>query len=210
MKSITVLTKSILSVALMTMFSFAFVSCYDDDPADDDWYDSYNWYNNAYDYTNWDGGNSSQLATEASVLCHPWSGTLVYYYYSNGKQQTAQMNVDILFDRYDSNSVNGRGQETDYDSEGNTQVLKFAWYIDPKTENIYIKYDTSGSIFYFDASRSDEYGFVLDSNSFSGYALGKNVDEALDFDLTRASLAKSSTRTASAVKSSLPMKLVKR
>jgi hypothetical protein len=208
MKRYSTITKSILSITLMAMFSLTFVSCYDDDP--DDWYSDYNWYNNAYDYDDWGGDNSNELAQEAAALCHPWSGTLVYYYVDNGKNASAQMNVDMLFDRYDSNSVNGRGQETDYDNSGNSQVLKFSWYIDPKTENIYIKYDTGGGIYYFDASRNDQYGFTLDSNVFSGYASGTNVNEALDFDLTRTSLAKGTRSAAKVLNSNIPFKLVKR
>lgn len=215
MKSISSFAKSMLSVTLMAMFSLTFVSCYQDDPWDDDWYDNYDWYGEAYDYNNWDGGNTNQLSAEAAVLCHPWSGTLVFTSVSDGKQQSTQMYVDILFDRYDNNSVNGRGQETDYDSQGNSQVLKFAWYIDPKTGDIFMKYDTSGSIYCFDASRTDQYGFSLDSNTFSGYAAGRNVNESLDFELTRASLAKGETRSAAAfakvkVNPSIPFKLVKR
>jgi hypothetical protein len=212
MKRITSFTKSIISITLMAMSSVALVSCYEDDPYYDDWYSSYDWYDNAYDYNNWDGNNTNDLASEASVLCHPWQGTLVYNYYENGQRKQAQMSVDMLFDRYDTNAVNGRGQETDYDNQGNSQVLKFAWYIDPKTENIYIKYDESGSIFYFDANRTDQYGFILNSNEFSGYAAGQNVDESLDFDLSRASLAKAnlSETTSKKAKSSIPFKLMKR
>src|SRR5574344_1977236 len=204
MKRNTSFAKSILSITLIAMSSMTLVSCYQDDPYYNDWY------NDSYDYNNWDGDNSSQLSTTATLLCHPWSGSLVYTYYdSNGQKQMAQMTTDILFDRYDANSVNGRGQETDYDDQGNSQVLKFSWYIDPKTNNIYMKYDSSGSIFYFDANRSDYYGFVLNSNAFSGYAAGTNIDESLDFDLTRASLAKGSVSSAK-IKASIPFKLIKR
>ena len=73
------------------------------------------------------------------------------------------MYADFEFDQYDSNSLNGRGRETDYapalddygnyiyDNDGNmvydSQELRFAWYIDPKTGDISIKYDNSGYLF---------------------------------------------------------------
>ncbi len=213
------LSKSILSIAMISAASLALVSCDTDDPYYDDWYGDYDWYDNSYDYNNWNGSNTDELAEEAATLCHPWTGTVVYRYYdNNGKQQAEKMYVDILFDRYDSKSVNGTGQETDSDGNGNTQTLKFTWYVDPKTENIYIKYTVSGYIYYFDANRTDEYGFQLNSNVFSGYAGGSNVDESLDFELTRASLsakqsagAKSTaTTTTKARNASVPIKFVKR
>src|SRR5574344_149987 len=202
-------SKSMISITLMAVFSLTFVSCYEDDPYYDDWYDNYNWYGNAYDYTNWDGDNSNELSAEAAALCHPWSGTLVYRYYENGVLQAAQMDVDLLFDRYDSNSVNGRGQETDY-ANNESQVLKFSWYIDPKTESIYIKYDTSSEIFCFDATQTGDNGFTLNSNNFTGYAGGTNVSKSIYVTLTRASLAKTALSSKAKTTSSIPYKLIKR
>jgi hypothetical protein len=183
---------SLASIALITLLTFSFTAC-DEDDDDWGWYDDYDWYTKPYDYTDWDGDNTSNLYSEAQCLRGFWTGTLVNYYEEDGQQKSAQMNVDIVFDQYDSNSLNGRGQETDYVGD-KSQVLKFAWYVDPKTGSIFMKYDDSGYIFYFDANRTDYYGFSLNSNAFSGYAQGQGNNEALDFNLTRTTLAKKMTR----------------
>lgn len=151
----------------------------------EDWYDDYDWYGDSFDY------GTSQLNAMAQTLRGHWTGTLRNYYYDDYGQWTyADMNVELEFDQYDSQSLNGRGREVDW--VGNeSQELRFSWYIDPRTGNINIRYDNSNYTFLLDASaNSDWSGFSLDSNAFSGVMEGQNNDELLVFDCTRTTLAK--------------------
>ena len=182
---------SFATILLIAAMPILFTSCDDDDwdyyDYYGDWYNNYNWYTDSFDF------GTSTLNAEAQCLRGHWTGTLINEYTADdGSREQAKMNADIEFDQYDSNSLNGRGREIDY--VGNeSQELRFAWYIDPRNGDIYIKYDKSGYEFRMDYNSKEE-GFYLDDNQFNGIANGQNNNEALAFDLTRTTLAKPSSR----------------
>lgn len=201
-------TLSAMMIALVA--SFVFTSC-DEDPwhhhdegwnyndYSQDWYDDYDWYNQSFNY------GTDNLTAEASALRGYWSGTIENRYVDdNNQQQAVQMNATFEFDQYNTSSLNGRGRETDvvyltddsgnpvYDSDGNQQTesqeLRFTWYIDPRTGDIYLKYDTSNMTY----AAAYQGGFRLDTQSgeFYGTFVGQNNSESIVFDLQRTTLAK--------------------
>jgi len=185
---------------LTVMMAFAampllFTSC-DDRPWDwdyydyyEDWYDDYDWYGDAFNY------GTDQLNQMAQMLRGYWEGTLRNVYTNDdGQREYADMNVLFQFDQYNSGSLNGRGSEIDYVGD-ESQELRFTWYIDPRTGDINIKYDNSGYTFVLDAhANSDDSGFSLTSDAFSGVMEGVNNDELVYFDCTRTTLAKPNTQ----------------
>lgn len=186
-----------LSLLFLMAVPVLFTSCDDEPPYDPydyysnyygDWYDSYDWYNNSFDY------GTDQLTAMAQCLRGHWAGTITNVYTDDdGQRKAVNMNVQFEFDQYDSSSLNGRGQEIDYVGD-ESQELRFTWYIDPRTGNINIKYDRSGSTFVLDAkNNTQDSGFSLDKNAFSGVMEGVNNDEMLYFDCTRTTLSSSNT-----------------
>lgn len=190
-------TKS-LSIALLLAASLTALTSCDDHPWDyrdyyGDWYDDYNWYDDSFNY-----GNST-LNAEAAALRGYWEGQIENRYYENGQLKAVAMKATFEFDQYNTNSLNGRGRETDYltytDDDGvertETNELRFAWYIDPRTGDICLKYDGSGMTY----SAAWEGGFSLDTqtNRFYGVFEGQNNQEQIVFDLTRTTLAKPNT-----------------
>ena len=211
-----------------------------------DWYDDYDWYGEPFDH------GKSDLVSMAQMLNGAWTGTLTNEYTDdNGQRVQTNMYVDFTFVQYDSNSNNGKGYETDYvprydkygnpvyDSNGNpiydeNQSLKFEWYIDPRTYNIYIKYNDSGYRYVLDSqANSDTSGFSLkwdkrkQCDVFSGVMEGVNNDEYVFFDCERVTSNRIGTKNNQAttvrkkmsfgngtstkrVKSDAPMKLRKR
>jgi len=87
----------------------------------------------------------------------------------------------------------GRGVENDV-SGTQSQELKFSWYIDSKTGDIYVTYDTSKNqyVITFGSTNIQSY---LDPKSFHGTMKGVNNDEYLDFDFSRYTYAKGYTPT---------------
>lgn len=189
-----------LTLLLLALSPLALTSCDEDPWYGDyygDWYDRYNWYDSPYDK----GDNT--LVRMSQMLSGVWTGSLTNEYTDNtGQRQSTNMYADFLFTQYSERSCNGRGTETDYapqydsngspllDSKGNqvykTQKLSFKWYIDPRTYNVYIEYDDSNYRFLLDINGNSEYsGFSLDSYNFSGVMEGVNNDEYVFFDLTR-------------------------
>lgn len=182
-----------MAMFAIAMLSMTMTSCDDDPWYDyrpnyynyyDSWYDSYDWYNESFT------SGTDQLTEEAQCLRGHWEGTMIAEYTNDqtGRREQSQFYADIEFDQYDSKSLNGRGRETDTAGE-DQQELRFAWYIEPRTGDIYIKYDGSGSIVRLDA-KSKDMGFSLDDNAFYGYMVGQNIDDVYYFDLTRYTLAK--------------------
>jgi hypothetical protein len=203
---------SYLAMMLLATLPLAFTSC-DDDPwngyDNSNWYDeydSYSWNNN---YNNeYDSHNNSLLA-EAQMLCGEWQGGMKYQYTaSDGTRQTAQFDADMMFYQYgtSNNSLSGNGVEIDKNGD-QSQTLKFVWYIDEKTMDIYIKYADSKNVYVMDANSSN-YGFHLgvengkNVDTFWGYMIGTNTDDVIYIDLERvnASNAKAMTRSAEAMK----------
>lgn len=177
----------------MALCTLSFVSCEEDPWFHDwdyydynqDWYDDYNWYNDPFDY------GTDDLKALAQTLRGHWEGMLRYYYIGeSGQYEIADMDVHFEFDQYDASSLNGRGRETDYVGD-ESQELRFAWYIDPRTADIYVRYDETGKTYKLDShANSDFSGFSLDQYAFSGVMEGYNNDEYLVFDCTRTTLAK--------------------
>ena len=95
--------------------------------------------------------------------------------------------ADFGFYQYNANSLNGNGVEMRYElrSDGsyddNTLMGKynFTWYIDPRTRNIYLRYD-SGERFVIYYSDID-----LDANIFDSTMRGLNIHEQDDLSLDR-------------------------
>lgn len=206
----------ILAVAAMAALPFALTSC-DDDPywdgPRDDWgwvdgYDNWGWdnnYNDQYDSDN------NELVQMAQTLCGEWDGTMTYSeVLSDGSRQTSEFRANMEFYQYGTsgNSLSGNGTEVDYVLDANnnvsdSQTLKFSWYIDEQTGNIYIRYRNSGTTFVLD-SGSTMYGFHLgaeqgyDVDTFFGYMIGTNTDDVIYIDLKRqntTSYAKASGKT---------------
>ena len=78
--------------------------------------------------------------------------------------------------------------------------LKFNWYIEEKTGDIYIKYLTQNkTTFVMDAS-AKEHGFWLEENKcFKGYMIGTNNKDMIYIDLSpvKNNEAKKATRATS-------------
>lgn len=176
-----------------------FTSC-DDDPYwyDDDepwWYDyddgGYGWNDNYYN----NGGNDndgSYAYNEAEVLQGEWDGTMVYTNGDNGQRSSFYANMTFV--RNNSDAIKGTGTEIDYTLDSNGKIdqqndpMKFNWYIDEQSGDIYIKYTNTDnkSTFVMDASAS-QHGFSLNENAgtFSGYMLGTNNNDMIYIELKR-------------------------
>ncbi len=196
--------KMLKMVALLAIVAMPFtLSSCDDGP---DWVpdDPYGWVNN-YDNWHWNNGydnqydsNNDQLVAMAQTLCGEWYGTMDYSEkLSDGSRQNSSFYADMMFYQYNnaSNSLSGNGTEIDYvyNADGtvaDTQTLKFSWYIDAQTGNIYVKY-ASGSTFVMDANATTQYGFHLGyeqgkaNDTFYGYMIGTNTDDLIYIDLER-------------------------
>ena len=195
-----------MAAAMIMAASALFTSC-DDDPWWDDhqpWYGEdvpwwYGYYNGGYNWNNdyYDnGGNNDNDGTsvydEAKVLQGEWEGTMVYTNGNNGQQNSFYANMTFV--RNNSNAIKGTGTEIDYTLNSSGKIaeqndpLKFNWYIDGQTGDIYIKYTNTKNkaVFVMDAS-SKQHGFYLDENAriFSGYMLGTNNNDMIYIDLKR-------------------------
>lgn len=206
---------TLVAAALLVAAPTLFTSC-DDDPWYDDGYynpwwsdyydDDYDWDDDYYD----NGGNADQgtsVYDEAEVLQGEWDGSMVYTNGDNGQKSSFYANMTFV--RNNSNAIKGTGTEIDYtlDSNGNVAEtngpLKFNWYIDEQTGDIYIKYLTQNmSTFVMDAS-AKQHGFSIKENAgiFSGYMLGTNNKDMIYIDLKRVqnNEAKKLTRAATTV-----------
>jgi hypothetical protein len=190
---------TLVAAALLVAAPALFTSC-DDDPYwyDDDepwWYDyddgGYGWNDNYYN----NGGNDNDGSTaydEAEVLQGEWDGTMVYTNGDNGQRSSFYANMTFV--RNNSNAIKGTGTEIDYtlDSNGNiaeqNDPLKFNWYIDEQTGDIYIKYtNTQNQATYVMDASAKQHGFQLDENSgtFGGYMLGTNNNDMIYIELKR-------------------------
>lgn len=174
----------LLAVVATTMI---YASC---DSGNDNWYDDT--YNNQN--TN-NSGNDNTLNILANTLRGHWEGKMLYEYTVNGIRKQATFDAQMEFDQYDATSISGRGVEVDI-SGTETQELKFSWYIDSKTGDIYVTYDDSKKQYVITFSSSDIQSY-LDTKSFHGTMKGVNNDEYLDFDFSRYTYAKGYTPTFS-------------
>ena len=115
---------------------------------------------------------------------------------------------------------NLRGREIDTAGD-EMQELRFAWYVDDPTGNIYIRYDNSGKTYVLDAASSTN-GFYLDTDFFNGFMIGVGIgnDDVLEFDFTRYTLSREAKVSAPSKKKSamrtlkkteeIPYRLLKR
>ena len=174
----------LLAVVATTMI---YASC---DSGNDNWYDDT--YNNQN--TN-NSGNDNTLNILANTLRGHWEGKMLYEYTVNGIRKQATFDAQMEFDQYDATSISGRGVEVDI-SGTETQELKFSWYIDSKTGDIYVTYDASKKLYVITFSSSDIQSY-LDTKSFHGTMKGVNNDEYLYFDFSRYTYAKGYTPTFS-------------
>lgn len=198
-------------LAAVTMV-FAMTSC-DEDPwhewdyydYSEDWYDDYNWYDDAFNY------GTEYLNQEAAALRGYWTGNTELHYYDHGVRKVTQMESLFEFDQYNPNSLNGRGRETDkapkldaygnyvYDNNGELvydyQELRFSWYIDPRSGDINIKYDDSGVVY---TAEFDDFSLNTQSGQFYGKFECDEYDEELRFNLLRTTLAKPNDNFADA------------
>ena len=170
-------------VATTTLFA----SC---DSGNDNWYND----NNNNQNTN-NNISDNTLNVLANTLRGHWEGKMIYEYTENGIRKQAAFDAQMEFDQYDATSISGRGVENDVSST-QSQELKFSWYIDSKTGDIYVTYDASKNqyVITFGSTNIQSY---LDSKSFHGTMKGVNNDEYLDFDFSRYSYAKGYTPTFS-------------
>lgn len=163
-----------------------FASC---DSGDDNWYNE----NNNQNTNNNTSSSDNTLNVLANTLRGHWDGKMVYEYTENGIRKQAAFDAQMEFDQYDATSISGRGVENDV-SGNQSQELKFSWYIDSKTGDIYVTYDTSKNQYVITFGNSNIQSY-LDSKSFHGTMKGVNNDEYLDFDFSRYTYAKGYTPT---------------
>ena len=198
--------KKIFYLASLLMLASApalFTSC-DDEPDywyNDyygDWYDDYDWYDKPFDY------GKDDLVTMAQTLNGSWTGTATNEYTNDaGQRERTSFYADFTFTQYTNKSNNGTGYETDYDDSGNEQTMRFKWYIDPRTYDIYIEYVNSGYQYRLNASgNSNTSGFYLGYDDqtrkdiFNGVMEGRNNDEYIFFDCERVTQRNAPARLA--------------
>lgn len=211
----------LMAAAIMIAVPTLFTSC-DDDP----WYwygDNEPWW---YDYDDgnwgWDdnyygqgGGqdDGSSVYDEAEILQGEWDGKMVYTNGDTGEQSNFYANMTFV--RNSRDAIKGTGTELDYtlDSNGNVdkmnESLKFDWYIEEKTGDIYIKYLTQ-TTFVMDAS-AKEHGFWLEENKcFQGYMIGTNNKDMIYIDLkpVKNNEAKKTTRATTGASRSFGSKII--
>ena len=204
----------LMAAAMMMAVPTLFTSC-DDDPwnwyGDNEpwWYDyddgNWGWNDDYYDHGG-DNNSGGSVYDEAEVLQGEWDGKMTYTNGDTGEQSSFYANMTFV--RNSSDAIKGTGTEIDYtlDSQGNVDKqnspLKFYWYLDEKTNDIYIKYLTQNkSTFVMDAS-AKEHGFWLEENkSFTGYMIGTNNKDMIYIDLlpVKNNEAKKATRAFSKI-----------
>lgn len=170
----------------LTMFMLALMPAMMTSCDTDDWYDDYDWFNDPYNE------GSDGLISMARTLNGTWTGNAKSDFKEDGQWYTAYFDVEFTFTQYTSKSCNGTGYETDYADNGDTNISRFKWYIDPRTGDINIEYINSGYRYVLDANgNSDTSGFFLGwsdkekQDLFNGVMEGINVDEHITFDCER-------------------------
>lgn len=188
---------NLLTVLAIAAVSLAVTSCYDSwrDRYYTYWDYDYGYHGRSWDYNRdsyYHPGNYSDYNEAydlADALRGEWEGFVTYQYTDDDNQKAqVEFGAKFRFDQFSGTgtSLSGTGVETDYDNEGNTQTLQFAWYVDEQTSDIYIRYTETGKTFVMDID-SENYGFFLDTGKgiFYGYAFGTNTTDMLFLDLQR-------------------------
>ena len=192
----------------ITAASFSFTSCDDDDY----WYDDYN--HGGWNQGDWNNGSNGSLnnylLSETQTLIGDWRGSVMLSELAEDGQSRNNYSFNAEMTFYQAgdkvNSLSGDGIEQDYIEEtGETQTLKFTWYID-KNSDIYIRYNDSGATYVMDAG-AKQYGFHLGQEDgkivdvFYGYMIGTGAakGDVMQIDLERydPSGARKKTRSAS-------------
>jgi len=182
-----------MPMLMAAMMAISFTSCDYDDYYDDDrgyWYDRYDNYawNNTYNYEY--NSRDQYLLDLVSTLVGEWAGQMDYEYTNEqGQRERVSFDTNMIFYQFGSNSLSGNGVEIDM-TENETQTLKFSWYIDEQTTDIYIKYQGSNKVFVMDAN-SNDYGYHLgvergkNVDTFHGYMIGTGAynDDVMHIDL---------------------------
>ena len=176
----------IIMLLVIVATTMIFASC---DSGDD------NWYNNNNQNSNNTSISDNTLNVLANTLRGHWEGKMLYEYTENGTRKQATFDAQMEFDQYDATSLSGRGVEVDV-SGTQSQELKFSWYIDSKTGDIYVTYDASKKQYVITFGNSNIQSY-LDTKSFHGTMKGVNNDEYIDFDFGRYTYAKGYTPTFS-------------
>lgn len=181
----------ILALAALVALPFAMTSCDDD-----------HWFNGPDHFGGYDdggypggggyddgGGNSGNtLYDMAQVLCNTWTGTVQLH--EDGQDYQFYANMEFYQNGTNTRSLSGSGIETDYatneSGETESQTLKFTWYIDQTTGDIYITYTESNTQYALDYSATQR-GFYLSDTNFYGYMLGVTYpSDYMAFDFTNA------------------------
>ena len=117
------------------------------------------------------------------MLVGDWMGTVkLQEQDGNGGTSLYEFNANMIFYQDRQNATTGSGVEIDQTTDENgspvSQTLKFTWSI-ADNNNIYIKYNDSGSTYLLDANASEDgYGFHLgqekgyQNDTFYGYMIG--------------------------------------
>ncbi len=176
----------IIMLLVIVATTMIFASC---DSGDD------NWYNNNNQNSNNTSISDNTLNVLANTLRGHWEGKMLYEYTENGTRKQATFDAQMEFDQYDATSLSGRGVEVDV-SGTQSQELKFSWYIDNNTGDIYVTYDASKKQYVITFGNSNIQSY-LDTKSFHGTMKGVNNDEYIDFDFSRYTYAKGYTPTFS-------------
>lgn len=176
----------IIMLLVIVATTMIFASC---DSGDD------NWYNNNNQNSNNTSISDNTLNVLANTLRGHWEGKMLYEYTENGTRKQATFDAQMEFDQYDATSLSGRGVEVDV-SGSQSQELKFSWYIDSKSGDIYVTYDASKKQYVITFGNSNIQSY-LDTKSFHGTMKGVNNDEYIDFDFGRYTYAKGYTPTFS-------------
>lgn len=169
--------KSFMMLAVIAAASFTFTSCDDDDPwRGPDYWDNGGWRND-------DNAQEDSRIVEANLLSGDWIGTVkLQELDEDGNVSKYEFDANMIFYQDRRNAITGSGVEIDQATDENglpvSQTLKFTWSI-ADNNNIYIKYNDSGSTYLLDANASkDGYGFHLGqedgykTDTFFGYMIG--------------------------------------
>ena len=119
----------------------------------------------------------------AQTMRGKWEGTLkLNNTDETGKKVETYYTTVFEFDQYSYNTINGRGVEIDYLDGEEDYYDTFSWYIDEKTEDIMLQFDSNGR-----TMRMDSYH--VDADRFYGSMYNLYNSEYNDFDLTRYTYA---------------------
>lgn len=193
----------LMAAAIMMAVPTLFTSC---DDGNWGWDDNYYGQGGGQD-------DGSSVYDEAEILQGEWDGKMVYTNGDTGEQSNFYANMTFV--RNSRDAIKGTGTELDYtlDSNGNVdkmnEPLKFNWYIEEKTGDIYIKYLTQ-TTFVMDAS-AKEHGFWLEENKcFQGYMIGTNNKDMIYIDLSpvKNNEAKKTTRATTGASRSFGSKII--